>query len=399
MHASTPSSRPRRALVIGCGIAGPVVALALRRAGLEASVHEAQPGPSDDAGAFLNVAPNGVNALRALGLEGVVERAGAVCRAFSFHNHQGRTLGGFDLSADVERYGAAQYVLRRGELTQGLREAALAHGVRVEFGRRLQTVRVHDAGVVARFEDGTETEGDLLVGCDGVHSPTRRALFPAAPGPTYGGLLDCGGFSRPSRAPGPPGAFHMFFGRRAFFSYFVRPDGEVYWFNNTPRPREPSREELRALNPHEWRERLLELHAEDPPVIREVLEAGTGPVGVWPLYDLASPPRWHLGRAVLVGDAAHAMPPHAGQGASMSVEDALVLADCLRQHADVAHAFADFEARRRSRVERIAQQARRHGSRKVAGPVAAWLRDRLMPMFLRHGERANVWVHGYRVAA
>lgn len=178
MNAPTVPSHPRRALVIGCGIAGPVVALALRRRGIDATVHEARPTPSDDAGAFLNVAPNGVNALRELGLEGVVERAGAVCRAFRFYNHRGHTLGGFDLSGDEARYGAAQYVLRRGELTRGLREAALARGVQVEFGRRLQAVHDTGAGVAVRFEDGTGAEGDLLVGCDGVHSPTRRALFP-----------------------------------------------------------------------------------------------------------------------------------------------------------------------------------------------------------------------------
>lgn len=211
--------------------------------------------------------------------------------------------------------------------------------------------------------------------------------------------MDCGGFARPARAPGEPGTFHMFFGRRAFFSYFVRPDGEVYWFNNTPQPREPSREELRELDPRAWHARLLELHADDPPVIRNVLEASTGAVGLWPTYELAPLPRWHHGRAVLVGDAAHAMPPHAGQGASMALEDALVLAGCLRQQPDAGAAFAAFEARRRARVERIAQQARRHGSRKVAGPVAAWFRDRLMPVFLRYGAQANAWVHSYRVPA
>src|SRR5262252_9265895 len=130
-----------RVLIAGGGIAGPALAIALRRAGLDAVVYEASPAPRDAAGAFLNLAPNGLRALRALGLAHLAE-LGFRNDRLVFHTETGRVL------ADAPVGGVT---VMRGALSRGLREAALAAGVRVEFGKPVESVAQRDGGVVVRF--------------------------------------------------------------------------------------------------------------------------------------------------------------------------------------------------------------------------------------------------------
>jgi 2-polyprenyl-6-methoxyphenol hydroxylase-like FAD-dependent oxidoreductase len=121
-------------------------------------------------------------------------------------------------------------------------------------------------------------------------------------------------------------------------------------------------------------------------------------LGPFPLNDILSMPRWHTGRVCLIGDAAHATTPSAGQGASLALEDAMVLAQCLRDIDDPERAFTAFERARRRRVEEIVRQSRRNGNgRTVSGPVREWFRDRMLPFLLRLGERAQERQYAYRV--
>jgi FAD-dependent urate hydroxylase len=196
----------------------------------------------------------------------------------------------------------------------------------------------------------------------------------------------------------PPGVNLMLFGRRAFFGVFVTPSGELWWFHNGA----PGSSDLEALRersePARERERLLELHREDPPWVSDVIRATPQLLGPWPIYELNAMPRWHAGRVCLLGDAAHAMSPSAGQGAALAMEDALVLAQCLRDIDAPAKAFAAFEKARRPRVDAIFRAARRNGSGKaVSGAFSEWLRDRMLPFFLRLGASGQSKMYAYRL--
>ena len=385
----TPST-PRTTLVIGGGIAGPVLAMFLERAGFTPVIYEGRPGPADDTGAFLNLAPNGVAVLETLGLAGEIAARGTPTTSIEFLNHCGKRLGVFPETT---------ILIRRDALNRGLREAAVARSIRFEYGKRLVELRTPDAGgVIARFEDGTEARGDLLVGCDGIHSATRRAIMPEAPGPQYTGVIDSGG-----SAPAPPGSkadgvMRMIFGVSGFFGYQMVPSGEAFWFENFHQASEPDRSALDAISDDEWRQRLLGLHADDPAPVPDIIRSAADPVGRWPIYDLPTLPVWHRGPVCLLGDAAHATSPHAGQGASLALEDAIVLATCLRDISDLDRAFTAFESQRRPRVEKLVRQASRQGRRKAAAnPLSRRVRDLVLPFFLELGMRSLRDVYQYRV--
>src|SRR5579859_7450364 len=113
----------------------------------------------------------------------------------------------------------------------------------------------------------------------------------------------------------------------------------------------PSKGDGDMIVSDEWQERMLDLFRGDLPLISEMIRATESSIISYPIYDIFTQPIWHEGPVVLVGDAIHAVSPNAGQGASLAMEDAIVLAKCLRDIPDHALAFATYERLRRERVE------------------------------------------------
>lgn len=372
----------RTALVIGGGIAGPATAIALRKAGIDTTVHEAHPAGGDGAGVFLTLGSNGIHALRVLGAHERVLATGFPTPAIVLRSGTGKRLGesrttAVGAGADTSR------TMRRGTLYAALHAEAAARGIPIVHGKRLVAAEETATGVRATFADGSEATADVLIGCDGIHSTVRRLVDPSAPRPAYTGLITNGGYARGVDVDAAPGGYEMIFGRRAFFGYALSPDGEVWWFANVPRAAEPARGEVEAVDPEEWRRRLLDLYAGDAGPATALVRATPEPSRMTPIHTIPHLPRWHSRRMVVLGDAAHAPSPSSGQGASLSIEDAVVLAACLRDAADPAEAFARFTAARRPRVEAIVKWAARVNSSKAAGPVARVVRDAMLPAILR----------------
>jgi 2-polyprenyl-6-methoxyphenol hydroxylase-like FAD-dependent oxidoreductase len=377
----------QRVLIIGAGIAGPALAIALRRAGIESTVYEGSEGPRDNAGVFLNVAPNGLSVLRALGLGARLDGLGFQNDRLVFHSDTGRVLSEAPVGG---------ITVRRGELSRMLREAAQGVGVAFEFGKSLTSVTEHDRDVIAHFADGASAHGTSLIGADGIHSRTRSSCFVDAPMPSFTGILNLGGITRTDLAPTGT-AMHMIFGRRAFFGYAVRPGGETYWFSNIGLKEEPRCGALVTGNP---RERLLTAHDGDPSEVIRILHAVAGDIGAWPDYDIPPLRTWRRGRICLLGDAAHAVGPHVGQGASLALEDAFVMAKCLREIAETSRALTMFESIRRQRVDPILKQSRRTGRQKApTGWLGRKIRDAILPVFLKSSARAAIELYGYDVEA
>ena len=223
----------RRVVIVGCGIAGPVLGMFLRRLGIEAVVCERQPSEAVDEGLFLGVAPNGMNVLSELDVHRGVEAVSVPCRGFEFQNAHGDMIGTINRQHDRARFGAQLQMVRRGDLHGVLTAAAREHGVQVQFGRALVAIDQTDSSIVARFADGGQERGDVLIGCDGIRSITRQLAVPDARAPAYSGLLDFGGIAAAADVPLPTGINVMVFGRRAFLGAFKTPNGEVWWFHNS----------------------------------------------------------------------------------------------------------------------------------------------------------------------
>jgi 2-polyprenyl-6-methoxyphenol hydroxylase-like FAD-dependent oxidoreductase len=379
----------KQAMIIGGGIAGPVTAMALRRAGIESVIYEAYGRGSDGVGAFLTLGVNGLAALEILDLRDAVEALGMDTPKMTMFS-KGRELASMPMRART---------VSRAELYEVLRDEAVRRGVPIEYGKRLTGAEATRDGVRATFADTTTAEGDLLIGADGLRSVTRTIIDPKAPRPRHIGLLNVGGYARDMGRLAEPGVANFVFGRRCFFGYFVHPDGDVWWFANPPSREEPDRAQLLAITPDRWRERLVELFRHDKGPMLDILAASDEIFPGWNTYDFPRVPRWYDERMVIIGDAAHATSPSSGQGASMAIEDAVVLAKCLRDLPDTRDAFSAYEAERRERVERVVRHGKRSGDGKAQGPIGAAIRDLVLPLLVRSQAKGNPlgWMYDYRI--
>ncbi|NYH42847.1 2-polyprenyl-6-methoxyphenol hydroxylase-like FAD-dependent oxidoreductase [Micromonospora jinlongensis] len=370
----------RTAIVIGGGIAGPVTALALRRAGITATVHEAYPATASGVGGIggtLALAPNGVAALRTVGADrAVTATATPITRSVM-------AVGRRRIDLPTLSGVPPLHVVHRAELHRALHDQAVAEGVGFAYGKRLVDAEQTESGVTAHFEDGSTATADVLIGADGIRSTVRGLIDPAAPGPRFTGLL---GFEAVARheVDAEPGTMTFAFGRRGYYLYWPEPDGGTRWGANLPYQRPMSLVEARTVPSAQWLATLRGTYGDDDPG-RELMATSTADelqvVGA--LQIMPPVPHWHRGRMVLVGDAAHAPSNSSGQGASLAIESAVQLARCLRDLPDVASAFAAFEGLRRTRVEKVAARAARINHTKAPGPVGRTLMPLLMPLLVR----------------
>ncbi len=192
----------------------------------------------------------------------------------------------------------------------------------------------------------------MLVGADGLRSVVRQLIDPAADEPRYTGLTVVYGYTRAGGLPAAPGIYRMIRGSRAAFGFTTDPDGATFWFARIP-DAERSREEIAAVTPAGWREFAHAAFDGDPLPCADIVAATGDEVFGGHSYDVPETRVWSTPRMVLTGDAAHAASPAAGQGASMALEDSVVLAQCLRDLPDPASAFAAYESLRRERVEKL----------------------------------------------
>ena len=314
-------------VVVGGGIAGPAVALALHRAGIPVEVYEAAERGDTDIGAFLTLASNGMLALLALEAAEPVAAVSFPLRRLRLLDATGTELRSGPLGRDAPP--TWYRCLRRAEFARTLRAEVVRRGIPLYHGSRLASV--DDSAV--RFADGRTVRARLVVGADGINSTVRAAVDPDTR-PRYAGQQVCYGYTRAASPIREEGTIHMIRGGAAF-GCATSPEGETYWF---ARVTGPSTRDGRA-DPLP----LLESPAAD-------IVAGTEDVMVTDARDLPPDARWRAGRTLLVGDAAHAAAPATGQGASMALEDAVVLGKALRDNPDLDTALTAYERCRRQRT-------------------------------------------------
>ncbi|OKO74833.1 FAD-dependent monooxygenase [Bradyrhizobium sp. NAS96.2] len=396
------TSRPRKALIIGAGIAGPVTAMFLARAGIEAELYEAWPY-STGIGGGLQIAPNGMHVLAELGLADELIRNGSIAESFDFYSQNGKKLGSLNQNMQ-QRFGQPAVNMCRATLNETLIDKAWGSNVSVFFEKKL--VKIEDRGdqpVIAYFNDGTTAEGDFVIGADGVHSAVRRHVIPDGPTPFDTGLIGFGGFV-------PRAMFERLsigqkvettFGQSGFFGYGLcspDPDTGGMWWSTQP-SHGMTAAAYRLQSQDAIRQHLREFHAGWHAPIPDIIEAAENIV-VTDTLDVATLPTWSRKRTLLIGDAAHATSPHAGQGASLALEDALRLGILMRDGQELGLTFQAFEHERRPRAEKIVAIARRNGnSKREFSATGAWLRDHMLKLLLPVSSKGMDFMYAYNPRA
>ncbi|GAA1656352.1 FAD-dependent monooxygenase [Fodinicola feengrottensis] len=367
------------ALIIGGGIAGAVTAIALHKAGIGATVYEAYATPADEIGAFLTVGTNGIDALQAVDLDRSVAAAGVPARWLQVFDAAGEQVGQAPITGS-ERPDLGPRTFKRAALYRVLQDELAARDLPVQRGKRLVDGTATTAGVTATFADGSSAGADVLIGADGVHSVTRQLIDPAAPEPRYTGQHIVYGFTDKTPVEVPADTYQMIRGEKGFFGITGAPAGGLWWFARVSGP-ELTSAQAAAVTTAQWRDQLIAVFEADRTPAAAVVAATTEPIVGTGNYDVPTVPTWHNGRMTIAGDAAHAASPAAAQGASMAIEDAVVLAKCLRDIADPATAFDTYERHRRERVERLVQASAAMSQRRTQerpdqrSSNANWLRD------------------------
>jgi salicylate hydroxylase len=333
--------------IVGGGFAGLAAAAALAKVGFAAEIFEAAPHLGE-IGAGVNISPQAIRVLRAIGLgEAVAAAANVAPGVLTRDMHSGAALDYRDHANMETRFGAPLCTFHRADLLE-----ALARGVdrgRIHLGHRLVALEEGAGGVELRFANSVKHGAELLLAADGIHSQVRRALY-GDDHPSYTGQMVwralLSGASVPAGVLAPSGHVQWLGSGRHFFAYYLRGRDVVNIV--TQQDTEQWVEEGWSI-PGD----VAEMRASFPnpePRLAALLDAATA-CSKWGLFLRPLTENWGRGRIQLIGDAAHAMLPNAGQGAAQAFEDAYILARWLAAlPADPVAAMENF---RRVRIPRV----------------------------------------------
>lgn len=360
----TKITNDRPALIIGAGIGGVATALALRQMGFEVKVLE-KVNEMKGLGAGLSLWANAVKALRILGLDELVQTHNILELEGGIYNAKGDLLAKTSNRELAQKFGEPTIAVHRAEL-QELMLKALGQEA-LQLNQRLLKFEQDAEGVTAYFEDGQTLQGALLIGADGLHSAVRAQLF-GQEKPRYAGYSAWRGVVAKSHKDIWPGEF---WGCGSRVGMVPLSHERVYWFATTNAP-EDEGDKLAGR-----KQRLVERFKDWHLSVRQVIEA-TPEENILHnnIYDHPPLKNWTKGRVTLLGDAAHPMTPNMGQGACQALEDAVILAHCLKQASNIAEGLQRYQEKRLARTSQIVNRSWQIGRvGQWQNPVACWVRN------------------------
>ena len=384
----------KQVIIVGCGIAGTSLAFALKKCGINSTIYESEKTPNDHAGLYLYLGSNGMNVLKSLDLQNEIQDVGFFCDNMVFRNNKEKIIAEVNTNQDKSHYGSDGLIIKRGLFQKFLREKVISNNIQIEWNKKLESIKT-DNDVVAKFKDNSDAKGDLLIGCDGLHSKTRQIIFPDAPLPKYTGVVLAGGISK-NQSKTPTNQLTFRFGSKVYLNYFVTSDREAMWGAHM-KIKQDLLSDLTSVSSETWKQKILDKFSDDSSYVSEFIENASNLTKL-PLYDIESLPSWYKGSVCLVGDSAHTTTPHAGQGASLALESALTLARCLRDTSDTEDAFSKYQSQRKPRVEKMIALARRQGEMFTAtNPIKKWFRNSILSMMIKKNSQMFDEIYDYKV--
>ncbi|MGB1253117.1 MAG: FAD-dependent monooxygenase, partial [Candidatus Promineifilaceae bacterium] len=319
-------------------------------------------------GAGIWMPSNAMQVFGRLNIAHKIEQAGAQLTSIQLQDCQHGTLTKTDLTNISQKFGYATTAIHRGRL-----QALLVDELdpqHLHLNKRCTHLTQHPDHVEINFTDGTSVSAAIVIGADGLNSAVRQQLFPTAK-TRYSGQSSF-------RAVVPVMLNDTFanqgieiWGHGCRFGFSTVSDTETYWYATFDIA------EKTTLS-SETSKTLLKTFAKDfpHPILALVQATPTDKLIRADIHDLATLPKWHTDRVVLIGDAAHATTPNLGQGGAQSVEDAYVLATALAEQPNPQHAFQQYENTRRAKALSIVNQSWQLGKlAHLHNPAIRWLRD------------------------
>ncbi|KAJ5669244.1 hypothetical protein N7462_010314 [Penicillium macrosclerotiorum] len=393
-----------QAIIIGGGPAGLAAALNLKRTnGIDCRIYEIRDKPTTIGGA-VNIPPNGIRLFDQLGLLNAMN-ARASSSSSLIKLHQGDSIiaekNAGEVSKGATGYGFWRIV--RTDMLEVLLSAIEQEDIPIMYGKKITKVTETENSVEVLFSDGTRDSAGLLLGCDGIHSSVRRLHVDPMVEPVYSGISNIGTILPSSKvAFRLDPALHMTFTSDGLFGFTQcnNSGDRLYWFcsKKVSIPENGDNRDgweafgknviegfksdtLKVLSPvqGQWGDQL-----------RETVKA-TESISFFPIFKLPPTSKWSTKRCLLLGDAAHAMQPHVGQGTSMALEDAFMLSRLLEAYnetKELSDIFKVYEEKRRPRVEALSQAAAASGNvRSKENPNAPQSREEVLMAQWRDGTR------------
>jgi 2-polyprenyl-6-methoxyphenol hydroxylase-like FAD-dependent oxidoreductase len=332
-------------VVVGGGIVGLIASIALAQKGFSVTLAERKSDIADDGGVGMGLQSNAMGALATLGLADQCIANGVAADHMEISAPDGTPLGRPPIPRNGGPDCPGMTCVSRAKFHAILHQAALAANVAILTNAEVVGCKQSDQQVAVELADGRSLSAHLVVGADGIYSAMRGLIFGDRAAPLATGEAVWRGHVKGAAEFRSVGL--IFGGKLGTVGFTPMPNDEGYLYIVDREANGPSRNEV------DLAKRFAELLADYGGFPKLLLPHLTSTVNWRPLETVALPSPWYQHRVLLIGDAAHAGPPTLAQGAAMGIEDAVVLAQCLAAHADLATALEAFMARRYDRVRAI----------------------------------------------
>ncbi|KAF9884533.1 hypothetical protein FE257_001478 [Aspergillus nanangensis] len=395
--------------IVGGGIAGPALALSLKKHhGIVSTIYELRP-EGDDRGVNIALAPNAVRVLQHIGVYDELRVQGYSYEELLVTNAKSQYLGKI-WQGSKKRYNYACLRIHRATVQKALLREVKAQGIPIVYGKQLIGLHEGEHTVELRFSDGTKATSNFVVGADGVHSNVRDAIMTTKT--DYSGFMGIIGMNlqRDSLHESAKSVMlpNFVFGKTGFVA--IMPSDyhgtEVDFFSTMPYPAR-SREEWEELSSDKSKlQNILQQRfgKEWPQFISNITkEYSKEGLGLYPFFEVPPLDRWTSvsGRVILIGDSAHAFTPQAGQGAAVGLEDAESLSHTMSREgfvSDHMHFLKIWERHRQARLVQVKHVTDINGRlRSPDSPFVQYLKEWLMwGNFKWAGPMGNLeWLFGY----